>query len=247
MKKRHFVIWVIILMTGLTMMAGYAYARENYTVRNVEVEGSGHYTDDEIVHMVMNNALAGNSLYLAYLYNGESLGDIPFIERIDVDIVSPDTVRINVYEKSVAGCVKWLGKYVYFDREGVVCEISDKVTSGIPLILGLDTDYCVLYEPLPVKEPSVFRDILTMTQLLDKNGLTADRIFFDNTLGVHLLFGDIEVELGGNDALEEVFARVSELLPKLADKKGILRMKDYSGNGEDVTFVESKFEGQPEN
>ena len=58
-----------------------------------------------------------------------------------------NTVKINVYEKYVAGCVSALGNYVYFDNDGKIVEISATRTSNIPVVTGLNFDHFELYEP----------------------------------------------------------------------------------------------------
>lgn len=68
----------------------------------------------------MKGRFSHNSIYLAVKYRNKSIENIPFIEKMDVNILSPDTIRINVYEKALAGYVEYLGGYVYFDREGTV-------------------------------------------------------------------------------------------------------------------------------
>lgn len=234
--RKHITVFVLILLIGLALGGALLYIRAHYTVRSVTVDGATHYTNDEIVRMVMNNALSRNSLFLDLYYRDRSIEDVPFVERMDVEITAPDAVRITVYEKSIAGYLTYLGKYVYFDREGIVVEISEEETAGIPEVLGLSPSYAVLYEPLPVDDTAVFRRILDITQQMEKNGITAERIFFDRGRGIHLFFGDIEVDLGTNDALEEIFATLPEILAELRDKKGVLRMKDYREAGDSFIF-----------
>ena len=35
-----------------------------------------------------------------------------------------NTVTVQVYEKSVAGCIEYMENYVYFDKDGIVLETS---------------------------------------------------------------------------------------------------------------------------
>ena len=76
---------------------------ERYTVKTITVEGNVHYTNDEIVDMVMKKRLDHNSLYLSLKYRKKGIEGIPFIEKMNVSILAPDTIKITVYEKAVAG------------------------------------------------------------------------------------------------------------------------------------------------
>ena len=63
---------------------------------------------------------------------------------MDVNILTPNTIRISVYEKALAGYVEYLGRYMYFDRDGTVVESSSERTRGIPQVTGLRFDYVVV-------------------------------------------------------------------------------------------------------
>lgn len=45
-----------------------------------------------------------------------------------------------MYEKNIVGYVHYLGKNVYFDKDGIVVESSDQEIEGVPLIKGLTFD-----------------------------------------------------------------------------------------------------------
>ena len=130
---------------------------------------------------------------------------------MDVTINSPTEVTINVYEKAVAGYVKYLGRYMYFDREGVIVEASTEMIPGIPYVTGLTFDECVLYEPLPVKDKEVFSVILSLTQLFDKYEIDPDRIYFDDSMNVTLYFGDARVIIGSMENIDEKMMKLKKL------------------------------------
>ncbi len=135
-----------------------------FRVQNVSVEGNVHYTSEEIEAMVLTDRLSYNSLYLSLKYRNKEIRDIPFIETMSVRVDSPDSITIRVYEKSVAGYVEYMGRYMYFDRDGIVVESSETRTEGIPQVTGIRFDHVVLYEALPVKNTDIFQEILSITQ-----------------------------------------------------------------------------------
>ena len=77
---------------------------------------------------------------------------------MSVRVDSPDSITIRVYEKSVAGYVEYMGRYMYFDRDGIVVESSETRTEGIPQVTGIRFDHVVLYEALPVKNTDIFQE-----------------------------------------------------------------------------------------
>jgi cell division protein FtsQ len=158
------------------------------------------------------------------------------VEKMSVDCVSPDTVKIIVYEKSVAGYVEYLGKYMYFDKDGIVVESAEEPTEGIPQVTGLNFDYVVLYEKLPVANDEIFQDILDITQLLTKYEISADKIYFDQDEEMTLYFEDIRVRLGDSSNIDDKIISLKAILPQLEGQKGVLRMENYDESVKSITF-----------
>lgn len=236
MKKKTVILAVAIavLLTALGIAA--AQILQHYQVTTVYVEGNIHYTNEEIMNMVMEGKLGDNSLYLSMKYKNKGVEGVPFVQTMDVDILSPDTIKITVYEKALAGYIEHLGRYMYFDKDGIVVEASDERTAGIPQVTGLTFSHIVMHEKLPVENPEVFEDILDITQLLNKYGIQADKIRFDKTMHKTLYFGDARVSLGSNDNIGEKIMKLKAILPELEGKKGLLRMDNYSEEVQNITF-----------
>ncbi len=220
-----------ILLLSL-LLGGYYYIVKNYTITTVYVEGNIHYTNEEIMEMVMGGRYGNNSLFLSMKYSDKGIDNVPFIQTMDVSIEARDTVRITVYEKALAGYVSYLGRYVYFDKDGIVVETSEEKTAGIPQVTGLSFDHVILHEPLPVEKPEVFDEILNISQQLSKYSLSADKIYFDSNYQVTLIFGDAKVAIGDSQDIDEKIMTLQYLIPNLLGKSGTLDMREYS---EDTT------------
>ena len=238
LHKSLYIIGIILLVLLLAGGIAYKYISDNYTVTNIYVTGNTHYTNDEIIDMVLDDKPSHNSLFLSLKYRNKSIEDIPFIEKVDVDIVSRDTIRINVYEKAIAGYFAHLGRYMYFDRDGIVVESSFETSDEVPEVMGLSFDYIIMYEKLPTPNEAIFEEILDITQLLSKYNLRADKIFFDSEYNVYLYFGGVEVSLGTRDYIDEKIIQLQYILPELEGKNGILEMKDFDDSTKNITFEE---------
>ncbi len=218
------------------LFAVYRYITTAYEVTTVYVDGNVHYTNEEVMDMVMGGRYGNNSLYLALKYRNKGIEGVPFVEKMDVHILSPNTIRISVYEKALAGYVEYLGRYMYFDRDGIVVESSEDRTSGIPQVTGLKFNYVVLNELLPVENDEIFKRILDITQLLNKYELMADKIFFDSSYDLTLFFGEVRVMLGSNSDIDQKIIRLKNILPELEGKKGTLQMENYTEDTKNITF-----------
>ena len=235
-SKRVLIMSAAFLLLVAVLVVGYEYIIRNYTVTTVYVEGNVHYTNEEIIEMVMGGRFGNNSLFLSLKYKDKGMEDIPFIQAMDVTIEARDTIRITVYEKALAGYVSYLGQYVYFDKDGIVVETSTEETAGIPQVTGLKFDHVILHESLPVDKPEVFDEVLNITQQLEKYSMSADRIYFDSTYQVTLMFGEAKVSLGDDGYMEEKIMKLQYILPSLIGKKGTLDMREYSEDTKSYSF-----------
>ena len=230
-------IKIIVISVCLAfLIAVFLFISNNYRVTEVTVTGNEHYSDEEIKEMILKDGLTGNSLFLALKYHNKEISDVPFIESMSVEVVSPHSIRITVYEKALAGCVEYLGNYMYFDREGIVVESSSETTQGIPIVTGLSYGYIVLYERLPVEDEEIFKEILSITQLLEKYQIEADKIRFDTEKNVTLYFGEAKAALGTKENIDQKMMQLSHIIPELEGKSGVLHMEEYNEGTESISF-----------
>lgn len=218
------------------------YIISTYSIKNVYVEGNVHYTEDEIKDIVMEGALGNNSLYLSMKYSNKGVENIPFVDVMDVVVVSPDTIKIVVYEKALAGYIEFMDSYMYFDRDGYMVETSNVKTLGVPQIAGLQFEHVMLGEKIPLEDDSVFESIMNITNLLDKYELLVDKIYFQADMDIILYFEDVRVNLGKGNSLEEKLMVLPTFLGNLEGKKGVLHMEDYTEDGGMTVFDVDKTE-----
>lgn len=233
----HLKIKIIVILGILNfLLLAFYFVLIHYAVKNVIVDGNKHYSAEEIKSMIMTGWLGDNSLYLSIKYKNKEIKDVPFVETMDVVVQSNDTIRISVYEKALAGYVEYLGRYMYFDNEGVVVEASKVTTKGIPQVTGISFDHVVLHEKLPVENDAIFQDVLTITKLLNKYDIICDRIQFDKDYNVTLGYGDVKVSIGRLENLDEKLMQLPYILPTLEGKKGTLDLQSYTTDRKSISF-----------
>ncbi|OUP18353.1 hypothetical protein B5F29_11125 [Lachnoclostridium sp. An196] len=211
-----------------------------FQIRQVTVIGNEYYTKEEIADFVIQDGYKRNSLYLYFQYHYMEQPEIPFIDTMEVTIDSPGSVTIRVYEKSIVAYVRYLGKNVYFDKDGIVVEISEEVMEDVPLISGLSFKELTLYQTLRVEDESIFDTILDVTQLLSKYDLKPDEIRFGSAGELYFQMGGVRVALGEGDNLDEKVARLKQLEPDLEDKTGTLHMENYTDESTHISLEAAK-------
>lgn len=207
-----------------------------FKIREVTVSGNDYYTKEQIVDFIMEDGYKRNTLYLYLKYKYLKHPEIPFVDTFEVTIDSFHSVTIRVYEKSIVGYVQYLGKNVYFDKDGIVVESSDALMEGVPMIGGLTFDQLAMYQPLNVEDPDIFNTILNITQLLTKYDLDPDEIRFGSSDELYLQMKDVKVALGTGEDLDEKVARLKQLESDLADKSGTLHMENYTDESTHISL-----------
>lgn len=234
--KTVFIVIGIVTLVLCILAALVYYVLGNYKINTVYVDGNNHYSDMEIRTMVMDGPLGDNSWFLSMKYKNKSIEDVPFVSKMSVEILDPNTIRITVYEKAIAGYVEYLEKFMYFDKDGVVIEASDSRSKDVPQVTGLHFDYVKIKEPLPVEDNVIFESILSITQLVNKYELSLDRIYFASDGTITLYFNDVRVALGAGKDLDEKVMKLQYILPKLEGQSGVLRMENYTEDTQNVSF-----------
>lgn len=238
-KKRHRGILLAaavlaVLAVLLLSVAGV------FRIREVTVSGNEYYTKEQIADFVIEDGYKRNTLYLYLRYKYMEQPEIPFIDTFEVKINSFHSVSIRVYEKNIVGYVRYLGKNVYFDKDGIVVESSDELMEGVPMIRGLSFDQLTMHQALNVKDPKIFDTILSITQLLTKYDLHPDEIRFGSEDELYLQLKDVKAALGKGDHLDEKIGRLKQLEADLADKSGTLHMENYTDETTHISLEASK-------
>ena len=98
-RNKKKIVMIVLLGIIVLVTIAFLYVLNAYRVKEVAVEGNVHYTDEEIRNMVMKGMFGNNSLYLSMKYKDKEVVDIPFVDMLDVTVVSPKKIKIRVYEK----------------------------------------------------------------------------------------------------------------------------------------------------
>ncbi|WP_455533207.1 cell division protein FtsQ/DivIB [Roseburia inulinivorans] len=245
-KKRRKIGLYILLILILLIAAGVFIVMNVFTVENVVVEGNELYSSTQIENMVLNDEYSWNSLYVDLKYRFVDIGEVPFVDTMEVSLDNPHTVHIKVYEKGMLGYlyINSIGQNAYFDKDGFVVETSTEVIDGVPKITGISCEEVVLYEKLQLENSDILRDLLNLTQTLKKYNLLPDEIQYDSNMEPVLYYGTIQVKIGSEDNLSQKVVRLSIILPQLDGLNGTLHLETWTPETTDIIW--DRAEEQPD-
>lgn len=245
-KRRKIQLYIFLTVTLFIALAAYIVV-EVFTVERVEVEGNEWYSAVQIEEMVLNDEYSWNSLYVTLKYRLVDIGEVPFVDAMEVSLDNPHTVRIKVYEKGILGYlyIPILGQNAYFDKDGFVVETSTNIIPGVPKVTGVNCSEVVLYEKLPLEDESILRLLLNLTQTLKKYELEPDEIAFDDKEGAIVYYGNISVIVGEEENLSQKIIRLSHILPQLDGLSGTLHLENWTEETTDIVFDKEENKQNP--
>lgn len=247
-QKRRKIGLYIFLTVVLLIAFGTYIVLEVFTVENVVVEGNVWYKSEQIEKMLLNDEYSWNSLYVTLKYRFVDIGEVPFVDEMEVSLDNPHTLHIKVYEKAILGYlyIPVLGQNAYFDKDGFVVETSANTIPDVPKITGLSCNEVILYEKLPLKNEGVLRLLLNLTQTLKKYELVPNEIVFDTQEGAVVRYGDIRAIIGEEEYLAQKVIRLAEILSELSNRGltcGTIHLENWTEESKDVVFdIEEKNE-----
>ena len=247
-KKRRKIGLYILLILILLIAAGVFIVMNVFTVENVVVEGNELYSSTQSENMVLNDEYSWNSLYVDLKYRFVDIGEVPFVDTMEVSLDNPHTVHIKVYEKGMLGYlyINSIGQNAYFDKDGFVVETSTEVIDGVPKITGISCEEVVLYEKLQLENSDILRDLLNLTQTLKKYNLLPDEIQYDSNMEPVLYYGTIQVKIGSEDNLSQKVVRLSIILPQLDGLSGTLHLETWTPETTDIIWDRAEEQSETE-
>lgn len=238
-KRRKTKIKLYIVLAFLFILALTAFIIVNvFTVEKVVVEGNALYSDQQIEEMILDDEYSWNSLYVNLKYRFTEIGEIPFVDEMEISLDDPHTIHVKVYEKGILGYlyIPILGQNAYFDKDGFVVETSKERIPDVPKVTGVKCNEVILYEQLALEDPFILRQLLNLTQTLKKYQLLPEEIRFDDSLGAILTYEKIRVIVGFDDNLSQKIIRLSYILPQLKGLSGTLHLERWTEENTDIIF-----------
>lgn len=224
MRRLKNIFLLIIFLVLLVYVLYFAFH-----IDTVKVEGTYIYTEEEIKNSVFSRKYSDNELVLLLYKKIFGIDKLPFVEDIDINYEDRNTVLLYVYDKAISGCIKYMGQYVYFDKDGTVLESLARRRQEVPLVSGIKFGNFSIGEKFKVEDESLFDAIMNVSQLVNHYDISVKRIHI-NDGDIVLYSGNVQVHLGKKKLYNDELAVLSEVLITTNEKKlnGIIDMENYS-------------------
>ena len=186
---KHIKIIIGVILGILLIVSGTFFFLK---ITQVKVEGGDIYSDQQIIASAMSDKYAYHTLYFLAKSKLGHVDCLPFVQEIDVEWDSPTGIVLHVYDKTISGCVKYMGQYIYFDKDGVVLQSLTEPMDGVPVVTGIKFGKFTMNEAFEVKDDTLFETIMNLSRLIRHYKVKVDQIKFDGR-NVTLYSGKVEV------------------------------------------------------
>lgn len=205
-----------------------------YRLEEITVEGLTYYSEEEFISKIADTAARKNTLLFRFQNWRDGIKTIPYIERYDITMEGKNTIHVQVYEKILVGCVKIMGQYLYFDKDGLVTESSEEWISEVPVVKGLEFDRIVLHEKLKIQKDELYEIILNITKLVREYNIPVQSITFNGRGEAELEVDTLTVELGKRTAYDLPIQKLSDILPTVTGRNLIIDLSRFNGEEGDI-------------
>jgi len=235
-EQRRKMIKMLICLVLVVSAA--LFLRYGCRLATLEIEGSTYYDDETLEAWLCDDEWDRQSwfLYMSLRFGEKPV--IPFIETLEVEYVDLHTLRIQVYEKEIVGCMPYMGEYVCFDKDGIMVGSVTEQREDVPVVTGIEYARIIYNEPVDTPEKEIFRTILNVTQLIQKYAIAVDRIDFNYDREITLYIGQVRVLLGKKEQYDEAISVLPGILEESDGLKGVFHMEDYSQKNQKVIFMQ---------
>lgn len=205
-----------------------------FHVQGVEVIGNTYSSQAEALQMVNEDPNTSNALYFLWKIKSGSYEKPAYLEAVDVRLLAPWKVQLQLTEKPIMGCAIGADGYVYFDKDGLVLLIDPELMPNVPVVEGIDTKEAQLYETIQGDYQHLFRSISQLTSALSEKELYPDRLVWEDD-SMNAYFERVCVRFG-KSGYEEKVLQFTAIRKELDGKDGILHLEHYGETNKSISF-----------
>ncbi len=233
-KKRKKLL-TVVLYGCLVLAVAVVIFLKMFELKHFTVTGGSRYSAQEMERLLVTKPTDKVSLFFWLRMRLFGAGEIPFVEKVEIELTGRGSVEVTVHDKLVTGCVEQMGSYLYFDREGMVVESSRQRLMDVPLVTGLKFSKIVLRERMVTAKEGIFDVILDLARLIQKNELEVSQIAFGADDAVTLYVDGNVVSLGKKEHYDEALAVLKSLIAASGERKFKFDMTAYENGNNRIT------------
>lgn len=227
--------WILLIIIVVILILAFVFR-----VKKITFEGNTFFTEEQMEEQFRNNILENNVISFFVL---DTLGLTPnpeYVREYEVSYTSINTIHIKLYEKSIVAGVKSKDRIEYFDKDGMVLDITKSQRKNIPIFEVEKIQESKKYEIIKIGDSTTLSQMLNIANLIEHYKIECNKVII-NSQGATIYSGKITILLGKKDNYDESVSAMSSVLATAKQKgmSGEIDMSSYKVKG-DVIFKQKK-------
>ena len=242
-KRIKFILKIFLLLCVITGIIVFAFTSPIFNIKDIKVINNSQITSENIISL--SGIKTGENLFkFSSIKAQNGIKENPYIESVKVNRKFPNTIEIDVKERTATYSVDFLGKYAYINNQGYILEISED-SKNMTKILGITTpeDQIAAGNRLNEEDLEKLEDVLKMTAVMTENNLndkvTSIDIKDKNEYIIYLEEEQKTVHIGDSSNLNNKILYILAILEAEKGKKGDIYVNGDLNNKFQPYFRES--------
>lgn len=228
MKYRKWIVVGIILLLFLFVVFF-------FRIKKITIEGNTYYSEKQMIEKFQTNIFEKNVLSFLMLDKCGLTPELPFVREYDVTYPSVNEVHIKLYEKTIVAGIAYSNQYIYFDKDGMVLQSSDKALSEIPLFETKNLTTFTLYQKVQMEDEGLLEQIMNLANLFQHYKVKWDKVEFNENKEAFLYIYQTKVLLGKKDNYDEAISALASVLQERnvpQNEVAEIDLRNYKINGD---------------
>ena len=232
-RRRRRVLMALPIILVILIVGCLVFCR----VQKLEIEGNRRVSDEEIKTLINWEAYHGNTLLLWFMNRKVDVSEVELLAGVNVSIAGPQTVRVEVNEQTLVGCIEIGSQYFYVNENGMVVLVQPDKLQEVPVLSGLEVEKAEAGEYLKAADQEGLDDMLHIADSMESYEVSVESIeqMEDNKYFAQM--GSIKVLLGRDIYMDEKISELRDLLPELENLSGTLHLEDYDSTKDSIIFT----------
>lgn len=230
-KRRNGIRFFIVLIFICIIISILLFGTPIWYVKSIDIQGNKYYTQEEILAQVGG----ANGMHILQFNKKRAIKqliELPYIETVEINIIYPASVQINIAERKAIGYVPFAGTYLCIDKKGQVVDQKEfEIEDNLPIVEGLKFNRFVLGEILETDNEDGILAVIEMTALMEKYNLLDKTVKIDvsNPSEIHLYINTLDVIIGEMKGFDKKIQWLSKILDGQY-KMGVLDLSNIHKN-----------------
>ena len=212
----------------------------NVKIRNIDIVGNNNVSDTEIVTSLFDSDVDRISLVFFIKSKFGKKKDILLVDSYDIKWITPFNIVVTVKENPPIAFIKRDIKNVYFDKNGVINEMTEERKPDIIEVIGVSFKNYEKGSKIEISNAKTLKAILNITSFLKEQNLSAELLEIRQEEEFYIYIDNIVVYMGNIDNMETKLLRLNDIYPNISHLKGTLDLSNARENMLDEQYIFKK-------